>query len=197
MSDDGAQRSLGKRGLGAARTRQRLLDAGLRLAETTGLEGLSVNLLVENAGVSKGTFFHHFGDRTSYLIELHREFHAKLLVEVLDAVDGVAPGRERLAIVTRTYLDACLRRRGVKALLLEARGSTVIVDEVVRRNSENAQLLAADFKALGWENPAQAARLWISMNAEAALVELELGRLDTRTRDTLDRFVGDRPVPSG
>ena len=64
-----------KRVQAAARTRENLLQAGLALAERLGLEGLSVNAVVDAAGVSKGTFFHHFRDRVSYLVALHRRFH--------------------------------------------------------------------------------------------------------------------------
>lgn len=188
MADPRAAAEAGPRVRAAARTRQSLLDAGLRLAETTGLEGLSVNLLVDNAGVSKGTFFHHFGDRTAYLVELHREFHDRLVAEVLQAIDGLAPGRDRLLVVASTYLDACLRDRGVKALLLEARGSTLIVDEIAARNAQTADLLDEDFRVLGWSSPKQGARLWIAMTAEAALIELERGRKHADTRDALAQF---------
>jgi hypothetical protein len=47
-------------------------ETGLVLAEDLGLDGLSVNAVVAAAGVSKGTFFHHFPDRVSYLLALHR-----------------------------------------------------------------------------------------------------------------------------
>ena len=182
-------RAPGIRELSAARTRQRLLDSGLRLAESTGLEGLSVNLLVDDAGVSKGTFFHHFGDRMTYLVALHRKFHDRLAVEVGQAVDGMAPGRDRLDAVARSYLDACLRDRGVKALLLEARGSTVIVDEVARRNADTAHFVEPDFRAMGWRHPLASARLWIAMTAECALIELERGRKDPVARDALAQFI--------
>src|SRR4030088_1514186 len=109
------------RAAAAARTRMSLIDAGLRLAERTGLSGLSINLLVEQAQVSKGTFFHHFGDRASYVLALHREFHDRLLVEIDQATSGLEPGRERLIVAAHPYLDGCLRDRGVRALLLEAR----------------------------------------------------------------------------
>ena len=56
-------RPTGVRKEAMAKTRESLIDAGLRLAERTGLAGLSVNLIVGEAGVAKGTFFHHFGDR--------------------------------------------------------------------------------------------------------------------------------------
>src|SRR4030088_875981 len=104
------------RAAAAARTRMSLIDAGLRLAERTGLSGLSINLLVEQAQVSKGTFFHHFGDRASYVLALHREFHDRLLAEIGRPTSGVAPGRDRLALSATTYLDGCLRDRGVRAL---------------------------------------------------------------------------------
>jgi AcrR family transcriptional regulator len=72
----------GRRKEAMARTREALIDAGLRLAESTGLSGLSVNLIVADAGVAKGTFFHHFGDRASYLLALHREFHERLATRI-------------------------------------------------------------------------------------------------------------------
>ena len=40
-----------------ARTREALIDAGLRMAERTGLSGLSVNLIVQDAGVAKAPSF--------------------------------------------------------------------------------------------------------------------------------------------
>ena len=117
-----------------ARTREALIDAGLRLAERTGLTGLSVNLIVAEAGVAKGTFFHHFGDRASYLLALHREFHERLATQIQAAIAGMSPGRDRLIAVANTYLDGCLRDRGVRALLLEARAEPAVTDEITRRN---------------------------------------------------------------
>lgn len=177
----------------AARTRQALIDAGLRLAERTGLAGLSVNLLVEEVGVSKGTFFHHFGDRANYLVAVHREFHDWVFAEVLDSIAGFEPGAERLLTGTRAYLDICLRSRGVRALLLEARAEPLIASEVSDRNASNAKLCEPDFRALGWARPLESARLWVAMAAEAALVELKAGRRVPRMRAALADFVD----PSG
>src|ERR1700757_1649001 len=99
----------------AARTRMAVIAAGLRLAERTGLAGLSINLLVEEARVSKGTFFHHFGDRASYLLALHREFHDRLLSEIERATSNLSPGRERLIVSAPTYPGGGLGDRGVGA----------------------------------------------------------------------------------
>lgn len=173
----------------AAGTRRALIDAGLALTETTGLSGLSVNLIVREAGVSKGTFFHHFGDRASYLLALHREFHERVIAEVLDAIEGVPPGAERLEVAARTYLDVCLRHRGVRSLLLEARAERLVSDEIAARNASNAMLVEPDFRAMGWPHPLASARLWIGLIAEAALVELEGGRRNRAIRAALGQFL--------
>src|ERR1700759_2320172 len=122
-------RPTGGRKEAMARTRESLIDAGLRLAERTGLAGLSVNLIVGEAGVAKGTFFHHFGDRASYLLALHREFHDRLLAGIERVTAGMPPGRQRLIKSAATYLDGCLRDRGIRALLLEARAEPAIAEE--------------------------------------------------------------------
>ena len=179
-----------KRVAAAEQTRAKLIETGLVLAEELGLEGLSVNALVAAAGVSKGTFFHHFPDRVSYLVALHRRFHDVLFEEVTAAIGDLKPGKDRLDVAARTYLDACLRDRGVKALLLEARGHLPIADEVTRRNRMNVEVVAADFTALGWTHPRRAARLWVAATAECALIELERGRRDSAARAMLNDLVG-------
>ena len=178
-----------QRTIAAERTRARLIEAGLALAEVNGLEGVSVNAIVA-AAVSKGTFFHHFSDRAAYLVGLHRSFHDALGDEIAVATDGMPPGRARLARAARAYLDGCLRHRGVKALLLEARGHRPIVDEVLARNRRSVEAVTADFAALGRTHPGHAARLWVAATAECALIELESGQADTAARAALDDVVG-------
>ncbi|MGZ0147424.1 TetR/AcrR family transcriptional regulator [Kribbella sp. WER1] len=180
--------TVGKRQAAAAETRQRLVDAGLRLAERTGLMGLSVNLLVEEAGVSKGTFFHHFGDRSAYVISLHREFHDRLFGQIRAAMRGLEPGADRLDAIARTYLDTCLEHRGVRALLLEARADPQIADEILARNTTSAKEVRADFAALGWPDPQQTARLWVGLVAEVALLEHAGSRRDPKLRRALTQL---------
>ena len=171
-----------------AKTREALIDAGLRLAERTGLAGLSVNLIVQEAGVAKGTFFHHFGDRASYLLALHREFHERLITQIQAAIDGMPPGRRRLTCVAHTYLDGCLRDRGVRALLLEARAEPAVTEEIARRNHASAELCEADFVALKRPHPYESAQLWVGMAAEAALIEHQAGKALPAVRKALEQF---------
>ena len=172
-----------------ARTREALIDAGLRLAERTGLTGLSVNLIVADAGVAKGTFFHHFGDRASYLLALHREFHERLTAQIAAAITGMPPGRDRLNAVADTYLDGCLRDRGVRALLLEARAEPAVTDEITRRNNASAELCRFDFAALRRPHPYESAQLWVGMVAEAALIEHQAAKALPGLRAALEQFL--------
>jgi AcrR family transcriptional regulator len=166
-------------------TRAELLDAGLRAADELGVRGLSVNAIVAEASRSKGAFFHHFPDRESYLVELHRRLHDAMEAEMRALGEDLPPGRERLEIVARVYLDTFLERPGVRAFLLEARGDPSVKREIARRNEHGGEILAADFEALGYGQPARAARLWVAALAEAGVVELELGRRDDETRQAL------------
>jgi hypothetical protein len=128
----------------------------------------------------------------SYLVALHRRFRDVLFDEMMLAIGDTQPGKDRLDAAATTYLDGCLRDRGVKALLLEARGHLPIAEEVTRRNRMSVDVVAADFEALGSQYPREAARLWIAATAECALMELERGSRDPAARPALKELVPDR-----
>ncbi|MDX6335309.1 MAG: hypothetical protein QOG05_2649 [Streptosporangiaceae bacterium] len=173
----------------AAATREHIVEAGLRLAERTGLAGMSVNLIVGEADVAKGTFFHHFGDRGGFLLALHREFHDRLFAEIAEAVEAMPPGRERLLAAAGAYLDGCLRHRGIRALLLEARAEPLIAGAIAERNQRASQLITPDFTAIGWAHPTDGAALWNGLVVEAALLELAAGHRRPAIRNALAQFL--------
>lgn len=175
-------------------TRAGLLEAGLRAADDLGVRGLSVNAIVAEAARSKGAFFHHFPDRESYLVELHRRVHDEMETEMRELGEGLPPGRGRLEIVAQVYLDTFLRRRGVRAFLFEARGEPAIKREIARRNVRGSGILEEDFEALGWANPKQVARLWIAALAEVGVIELDLGRRKNRARRALIDLAAGPPT---
>ncbi|GAB0101605.1 hypothetical protein JMUB6875_05690 [Nocardia sp. JMUB6875] len=152
--------------------RNALLDAGAEVAARTGLRGLSVNAVVAAAGMAKGSFYHHFPDRRSYVIALHRRYHEELTAAIFAAVGDRPPGRDRLRAGITVYLDACLRTRGTKAFLAQSRTDTDLLDEVTTRNLSFAAVIAPDLTALGWADSAAVAHLVIAMAAETALAEL-------------------------
>jgi TetR/AcrR family transcriptional regulator, transcriptional repressor for nem operon len=166
-----------------------MIEAGLRLAESTGIAGMSVNRVVAEAGVAKGSFFHHFGDRTGYLLALHRAFHDRLLTDSLRVTTALPPGPQRLLTGAVAYLDACLQSRGVRALLLEARAIPEIASEIRSRNEQVARLCEPNFTAMGWQYPLDSARLWIGMVAEAALIEFDARAAQSPLRSALRNYL--------
>jgi AcrR family transcriptional regulator len=178
-----------KRDEAAAATREALQEAGLRVADRFGLAGMSVNRVVAEAGLAKGTFYVHFPDRGAFLGAIHVRFHERILVAVHAAIDDMPAGLDRLRAGLTAYLDACLRAPATKAFLLEARNDEAVADQVALRNDAFAKLGAPDLRAMGWRHPTVAARMVVAMAAETALVELAHGRRQPTARTVLRQML--------
>ena len=172
-----------------APTRERLLAAGLQLAQAGALSALRVDEVVNAAGVAKGTFYVHFATREDFLVALHRRFHDELAQRIDHAVAGQVLGMQRLLRGSLAYLDGCCEQHGIKAMLLGARAEPAIQHAVSAQNARFAGLAAAELKAAEWPAPQQAARLWVGMVAEAAIAEAEAGRKLPTMRQALARFL--------
>ena len=173
-------------GTGASGTRDALLEAGAVVAERDGLASLSVNRVVTEAGLAKGTFYVHFPDRDAFVSAVHERFYGRVDAAIAVAVGDLPPGPERLRLGTEAYLDACLVDRAMKALLLEARAQGASID---LRQAGFADLIEPDLRAMGWRDARPAARLLVAMTSEAALTELEAGRPVPAARRSLRRFM--------
>ncbi len=172
------------------RTREALLDAGVTVAESHGLAGLSVNRVVAEAGVAKGTFYVHFADRAAFVDALHARFHGRVEAAVAAAVAELEPGGERIARGVEAYLDLCLADRAVKALALEARSDPALSAEMSARHERFAASSIPSFRAMGWPDAPAASQLLAAMTAEIAIRELDAGRRLPASRRALHRFLG-------
>jgi TetR/AcrR family transcriptional regulator, transcriptional repressor for nem operon len=175
---------------GGHRTQELLLDAGVAVAEREGLAGLSVNRVVAEAGVAKGTFYVHFADREAFVDALHARFHDRVQNAVAAATAGTAPGAQRLVRGVEAYLDVCLADRAIKALALEARTDAALTASMSVRHERFAAAAIPSFKALGWPDARAAAQLLAAMTSELAIRELEAGRRLPGARRALRRFLG-------
>ena len=180
----------GTRTSGALQTREALLDAGAALAEEHGLAGVSVNMVVAQAGVAKGTFYVHFKDRAEFVDAMHARFHARVQAAVDQAVAGLPPGAGRLTRAAEVYLDVSLANRGVKALSLEARSDPTLRDSMADRRERLAAAGVADLKAMGWDDAEAAAQLLAAMTREISVLEFDAGRRLPASRRALQRFLG-------
>lgn len=173
-----------------------LLDAGLHLADQYGLGNMSVNDVAAEADVGKGSFYVHFPDRAAFLLELHRRFHEQLMADIRESCDGMTPGVDRLTTAATTFLDVCLHERTVRPLLLDMRSELQVADEIAARTAQITRLFEQDLRALGWPDPAPAARLFMSMCSDTAVSELHRGRRDLALRRSLLRYVTREGLPA-
>ncbi len=91
-------------------TRASILDAALALAAQGGLEGLSIGLLADQAGMSKSGVFAHFGSREELQLSVVREYHARFEAEVFGPSVREPRGLPRL----RALFDRWLQRVSVE-----------------------------------------------------------------------------------
>lgn len=171
-------------------TRRALLDAGVLVAERDGWAAVSINSVVTAAGVAKGTFYVHFATRQAFAAALIRRFFEATMTAVLAAIEGRPAGRERLLRGSIVYLDECLSQRGAKVMLTSARGDPEVAEDSRLINEAAASLIARDLTAMGWKSPQLAARLFLAMLVEAALIEMQLGRRAPSVRTALHAYLG-------
>jgi AcrR family transcriptional regulator len=113
--------------------RNALLDAGQRLLGSADLARISVNAIVAEAGMAKGSFYQHWPSRAEYVRALHARFHDDLQDSIAAAMSDLPPGRERLEAGMNAYLDGCLAEPATKALLVRSRTEAGLSDLVAAR----------------------------------------------------------------
>jgi AcrR family transcriptional regulator len=171
-------------------TRTLLLAAGVAVAEREGLAGMSVNRVVAEAGVAKGTFYVHFPDRAAFIDALHEALHERVRLAAAAATAETQPGSEQLWQAAQAYLDVCLADRAIKALILEARTEGALTGSMSARHERLAESTVPSFRAMGWPDARAAAQLFAAMTSEVAIRELEAGRRIPAARRALRRFLG-------
>ena len=119
--------------------REQLLALGVRLLSTRSLDELSIDVLAEAAGISRGLLYHYFGTK--------RDFHRAVvrraaddLIEVTAPVQSGAP-LERLAKSLEAYVNYVVANlEGYTSLVRGAAGG----DEDLREIYEEARAALTD-----------------------------------------------------
>jgi AcrR family transcriptional regulator len=102
--DTSADRSRGARTrLSPDQRRSQLLDLGVRLLATRSLDELSIDLLAEEAGISRGLLYHYFGNKHAFHEAVVRRAADDLIAQTAPPVDGEP--LERLLTSMAAYLD--------------------------------------------------------------------------------------------
>jgi len=103
---------LDHRVLSAAKRRKRMLaklsDAALRVVARNGLEGVTVDAVIQEAGVSRGTFYKYYDATSSLIAAVGAELAEDLILTVSPALQTYDDPAERLATGFRLVMQ-CAR----------------------------------------------------------------------------------------
>ena len=92
----------------AERTRAALLTAGRRLYSERPVDAVTVDDIVQAAGVGKGSFYNHFADRDALVRAITAEIRAQVEAAITRANAGVDDPARRLTRAVCTYLRFAL-----------------------------------------------------------------------------------------
>jgi AcrR family transcriptional regulator len=114
--------------------RGQLLDLGVRLLATRSLDELSIDLLAEEAGISRGLLYHYFGNKHAFHEAVVRRAADDLIAQTAPPASG-EPLERLLASVT-AYVDYVVaNHQGYVSLIKGAAGG----NETLRRIYEDAR----------------------------------------------------------
>jgi TetR/AcrR family transcriptional repressor of nem operon len=118
-------------------TKQRLIDAGLRMLLEHGYNDLGIQALLTATGTPKGSFYHHFRDKEDFALQVIDAY----IAQVHAGLDACLQDKERppLARVRRFFelTQQKYREEGYMGCLLGGLGQELSgVSEVFRRKIE-------------------------------------------------------------
>ncbi len=104
-----------------AQRREQLLDLGVRLLATRSLDELSIDLLAEEAGISRGLLYHYFGNKHDFHEAVSRRACDDLIAQTAPP-EGGEPLERLLASVT-AYVDYVVTNHAGYQSLVKAAAS--------------------------------------------------------------------------
>lgn len=119
--------------------REQLLELGVRLLSTRSVDELSIDVLAEEAGISRGLLYHYFGSKQGF----HRAVVRKAADDLIRVTAPPPEGEplERLARSLEAYVDyVTTNYAGYTSLVRAASGG----DEVLREIYEEARAALTD-----------------------------------------------------
>ena len=104
--------SISKQQQKSMETREKIFQAAKRILQKKGYEELSIKNICEEAGVSNGSFYHHFKTKDD-LLSYYIEDQPKIDPDLLELPDSVAGVKQGIIQVYMNYVKYC-RELGVE-----------------------------------------------------------------------------------
>ncbi len=109
--------------------RAQLLDLGVRLLATRSLDELSIDVLAEEAGISRGLLYHYFGNKHAFHEAVVRRAADDLIAQTAPPASGEP--YERLAASVAAYVDYVVaNHEGYLSLVRSAAGGNPALRDI-------------------------------------------------------------------
>lgn len=109
--------------------RDQLLDLGVQLLSDCGLEELSIDLLAERAGISRGLLYHYFSNKRDFKLAVLRRMSARVIEST--APRGVGTPMEQMLASLEAYVDFVAENHdGYLAFVRSAAGGDASYHEI-------------------------------------------------------------------
>lgn len=125
--------------------RSQLLDLGVRLLATRSLDELSIDLLAEEAGISRGLLYHYFGNKHAFHEAVVRRAADDLIEQTAPPSDGEP--MVRLVASLAAYVDYVVaNHEGYLSLVKAAAGGNETLREIYEeaRSALNGRVFRDD-----------------------------------------------------
>ncbi len=125
--------------------REQLLDLGVRLLAHRSLDELSIDLLAEEAGISRGLLYHYFGNKHAFHEAVVRRAADDLIEKTSPPADGEP--LERMLTSLTAYLDYVVDNyEGYLSLVKAAAGGNETLREIYEeaRSALNSRVFRED-----------------------------------------------------
>lgn len=125
--------------------REQLLDLGVRLLANRSLDELSIDLLAEEAGISRGLLYHYFGNKHAFHEAVVRRAADDLIAQTAPPADGEPMARMLTSLAA--YLDYVVaNHEGYLSLVKAAQGGNETLREIYEeaRSALNSRVFRED-----------------------------------------------------
>jgi AcrR family transcriptional regulator len=95
-----------KQELKSKETKEKIFQAAIRILQRNGYENLSIKNICEEAGVSNGSFYHHFKTKDD-LLSYYIEAQPAVSPDVLDLPKDAEDAKDAIVQVYLDYADYC------------------------------------------------------------------------------------------
>lgn len=100
-------------------TRSVLIGTARPLFADRGYQGVPAEEIMQEAGVTRGALYHHFGGKAGLFRAVFEEIEEEITTTITERVDDLAPA-EAMTTALGAFLDLCARPDVVRVALMDA-----------------------------------------------------------------------------